>query len=238
MKLFYLDKSFIFFLIIIILCGLFNNFVIYFSLLIIHELGHAIIGILLGFKLSQIKLYPYGGQTLFKTCYNAPLKKELLVLIAGPLFQVIGYLILINFCYQDYLTLYHYTLLVFNLLPIYSLDGGKLLNIIFNYRFNYKRSFYMSFYMSIVLIVLLLIVSFVIKNFNFTMILIVLLIKLFKMYKELDYVYNTFLLERYLHHYDFKNLTCIKDENGFYRDRKHIIKMMEENKFLKKYFKG
>lgn len=236
LKLFYLDKSFIFFLLIIIICGLFNNFFVYFSLLIIHELGHALTGILLGYKIDRIKLFPYGGVTLFKPNYNTPLKKELLVLIMGPLFQVLGYFILKVFVEVDYLKFYHYTLLIFNLLPIYPLDGGKLLNIIFNYHFNYKRSFYMSFYMSIILIILLLIVSFVIKNFNFTMILIVLIIKLIKIYKDLDYVYNSFLLERYLHHYEFKGIRCIKNEKEFYRDNKHIIKMMEENKFLKKYF--
>lgn len=193
-------------------------------------------GIILGYKLDQIKFYPYGGVTLFKANYNKSLKSEMLVLLMGPIFQVIGYLILKQFILYDYLSLYHYTLLIFNLLPIYPLDGGKLVNILFNYRFNYKRSFYLSFYTSIIMIVLLIIYSFVIWNFNFTMILIVLIIKLIKIYKDFDYVYNSFLLERYLHHYKFKDIKCIGDENSFFRDKSHIIKMMNEDKFLKIYF--
>ena len=236
MKIFYLDKSFIFFLLIIILCGLFNNFFVYFLLLIIHELGHTITGILLGYKLDKIKIYPYGGITLFKFGYNTPLKKELLVLIMGPIFQTIAYLIMKQFINYDYLILYHYTLLFFNLLPIYPLDGGKLLNIVFNYRFNYKLSFFLSFYISLILLIVLIGYSFIIKNINFTMILIILLIKLIKIYKEFDIIYNNFLLERYLYHYKFNDIKCINNGNSFYKDKSHIIKMIPEDKFLKDFF--
>ena len=34
---------------------------------------------------------------------------------------------------------YHYTLLCFNLLPIYPLDGGRILNCIINYLLPYKK---------------------------------------------------------------------------------------------------
>ena len=81
MKHIYLDKLFIFFLLIIIITGNFNNFIPYFLLLLIHELGHAITGIILGYKLDKITFYPYGGITLLKYPLNISLKKELLILI-------------------------------------------------------------------------------------------------------------------------------------------------------------
>lgn len=193
-------------------------------------------GISFGYKLDKIKIYPYGGITLFKSIYNKSLKSEFIVLIMGPIFQIIAYLILKRFISYDYLSLYHYTLLIFNLMPIYPLDGGKLLNIIFNYRFNYKLSFYISFYISIFFMIGLLLYSLIIHNYNFLMILIVLIIKLFKMYKDLDYDYNNFLLDRYLHNYNFSDIKCIKDRNSFFRDKNHIIKMEREDKFLKNYF--
>lgn len=236
MKIFYLDKSCLIFLLIIIFCGLFNNFIVYFFLLFIHELGHTLTGIILGYKLDKIKFYPYGGVTLFKCSYNTPLIKEFLVLIMGPFFQIIGYYILKQFVNYDYLIIYHYTLLLFNLLPIYPLDGGKLLNIILNYRFNYKLSFYLSFYFSIICLFFLVLYSFYIGNFNFSIILIVLFIKLMRLHKDFKYNYNNFLLERYLYNYNFKNTSCIDSYDKFYRDRKHIIKMSPEKKFLVKYF--
>lgn len=236
MKIFYIDKSFFIFLFIIILCGLFNNFIVYFLLLIIHELGHALIGTILGYKLDRIKIYPYGGLTLFKSFYNSPLKKELFVLLGGPLFQIIAYLLLRSFIHYDYLIIYHYTLLIFNLLPIYPLDGGKLLNIFLNYFFNYQRSFYISYYISLIILILLIGYSIYIKNYNLIMIIIILIIKLIKHIKEFDYVYNKFLLERYLYQFKFKNIKCISNEKAFYRDNNHIIKMEKEEKFLDKYF--
>ena len=135
MKHIYLDKFFLFFLLIIILTGNFNNFIPYFLLLLIHELGHAITGIILGFKLEKIVFYPLGGITIFNLPLNIPLKKELLILIMGPIIQIIGYLFLRNTF--PFIRIYHYTLLVFNLLPIYPLDGGKILNILCGYHFNY-----------------------------------------------------------------------------------------------------
>ena len=122
----YLDKLFYLYLLIIIFTGNFNNFIPYFNLLIIHEFGHAITGIVMGYKLDKIIIYPCGGITVFNLPLNIPLICELLILIMGPIMQIIGYLFLKNYYSQIYL--YHYALLIFNMLPIYPLDGGKILN--------------------------------------------------------------------------------------------------------------
>ena len=109
----------------------------------IHELGHALTGIILGYKLEKIVFYPLGGITIFNLPINIPLKKELLILIMGPITQIIGYIFLKK--YFSFITIYHYTLLIFNLLPLYPLDGGKILNIICSYHFNYLFSLYIFF---------------------------------------------------------------------------------------------
>ena len=67
---------------------------------------------------------------------------EFLILIAGPLFQNIAYFILIYlFPYdKELILIYHISLLVFNLLPIYPLDGGKLVNILLSSKLSFKKS--------------------------------------------------------------------------------------------------
>ena len=72
----YLDKLFLIFLFVIIITGNFNSFFPYFLLLFIHELGHAITGIILGYHLDKITFYPYGGITTFNLPLNIPLYRE------------------------------------------------------------------------------------------------------------------------------------------------------------------
>lgn len=231
----YLDKLFYLFLLIIILTGSFNNFILYFILLLIHELGHAIVGIILGYKLNKITFYPYGGITTFNYPINIPLKNELLILIMGPIFQIIGYFILKNFYTNIYL--YHYTLLIFNLLPIYPLDGGKILNIICGYIFNYLKSLYITFIISIIFMIIVIIYNTYNFNLNLILMIFIMFIKLLNIYKKRYYYYNRFLLERYLYNYNFKKLKIINNDKCFFRDRKHIINFQEEKRYLKKLFK-
>ena len=73
---------------------MFKEFTFIFILIIFHELGHAITGVLLGFKLDKIIIYPYGGITKFNNLLNTSLNKEILVIVMGPIIQIITYLIL------------------------------------------------------------------------------------------------------------------------------------------------
>ena len=235
MKHIYLDKYFLFFLLIIILTGNFNYFIAYFLLLFIHELAHAFTGIILGYKLKKIVFYPLGGITIFDLPINIPLKKELLILIMGPIMQIIAYLILKN--YFDYIKIYHYTLLIFNLLPIYPLDGGKILNILLNYKYNYLESFNIVYVISIILLIILFIYNLFHFNVNLLMMIILMFHKLIKTYKNKYYYYNRFLIERTIYNYNFNKIKNINNINSFYRDKTHYINFINEKDYLKKHFK-
>ena len=69
------DISFYFFLVIILLTGMFKQFSFIFILLFFHELGHAITGIIFNWKLISITFYPYGGLTLFENLENNIINK-------------------------------------------------------------------------------------------------------------------------------------------------------------------
>ena len=234
MKHIYLDKFFIIFLIIIILTGNFNYFIPYFLILFIHELGHAVTGIILGFKLEKIVFYPLGGITIFYLPLNTHIYKELIILIMGPIMQIIGYIFLCK--YYPFINVYHYTLLIFNLLPIYPLDGGRILCLLCNYKINYLNSFKIIFIISVCMLIILL--TYCITNFNLNLLLmiIVLFIKLIKDYKNRFYYYNKFLLERYLNNYKFKRIKNISNINEFYKDKIHYVNFIKEKDYLAKYF--
>ena len=78
---------------------------------IIHELGHFLTAKFLNWKVDKIYFYPYCGYTKFNDDLNKPKKEELLIMIMGPVFQIIYYLLIFRFLTMNELELfknYHY----------------------------------------------------------------------------------------------------------------------------------
>ena len=230
----YLDKTFLFFLIVIVLTGNFNGFLKCFFLLMIHETGHAASGVILGYKLEKISFYPYGGITSFSLPINIPLKEELFILIMGPIMQIIGYLFLRN--YVSNLETCHYTLLLFNLLPIYPLDGGRILNIFINFFFDYLLSIKITFFISFFVGIMIFTYYVVNININVILTLSIIIIKLIQYFKKKNYYFYRFLLERHLYCYSFKKIKDVNNIKKFQRGYYHFINKESEKNFLKKYF--
>lgn len=204
-------------------------------LVIIHELGHFLMCYLLGGKILKISIYPYGGISKFRLALNISIVKEFLVLISGPLFQILAFVVL-SFFYpekQSVIASYHYSILFFNLLPIYPLDGGKLLNLLFQLFLPYRGSFIFSMVVGYSLIFVLafgLIPSF---SLNLLFICLFLLVKLTTEYRQIQYLYERFLLERYLHSYSFKKSRIVDDCKKFRRNYRHLVKQ-DGNYYLEK----
>ncbi len=152
----------------------------------------------------------------------------------GPLFQIIFYIIFFNVINSNYLDMfkqYNYLILIFNLLPIYPLDGGKLLNLLFNKYFSFKWSFMLSSFLSIIIFLVVIIFLVNLKLIN-TLNLVILLFLLFNIFKELrniNYYWGKFLVERLINNYDFKKEKYISSLRKMKRDYYHYI--FAENKY-------
>lgn len=214
------------FMIIGILTGYFKDLFMIMSIITIHESGHVLMALYYKWPIEEIKVLPFGGMTIFKGCINRPLKEELLILVMGPLFQIIGCLIINRYINNNLFMYYNYFILLFNLLPIIPLDGSKLVNIIGDYFLPFLKSYTVNIYISIISIIIVFILLLNI-NFNFIcyIILIFLLLEIIRNYKKRELVFNRFLLERYQKAYIFRKLHIINSCNlkKMKRDYRHLF---------------
>lgn len=223
-----------------IITGLFKDFIYITLLIFIHEIGHTIGALYYKWNIKKIIILPFGGITIFNEYINKSLKEEFVILVLGPLFQILFYFILCFFDIESTLiTNYHYSLLLFNLLPIIPLDGSKLLNIILNKITNFKLSHMLTIYISILTIIFLLIKN---KNMVLYIIIFFILLKIIKEYRDHKYIFNKFLFERYNYDLVFKKKKTIKGikVNKMKKEYKHIFydnKYYTEKEILKRYFK-
>ena len=231
-----------------VLSGYFVNLVVFTSLIIVHEMGHYLVSRLFCFKVREIVIYPYGGMTKLEDFINRNINEELLVALSGVIFQYLFYLVIMHLYNNSYIreytfnlyTLYNSRMIFFNLLPIYPLDGSKILNLLFNKLFSYNLSNKLSIVVSIIVIVV--IVSLNIYKFNYSniMIYMVLLWYIIDYCKKLKYLYHKFMLERYLYNISFDNIRVINDYKGMYKDSSHLLcinnKYYREKDYLRKIF--
>ncbi len=239
----YIDSFFYFFILISCLTANFKNFLLFFSIILIHEMGHLIVGVLLGWNVDKICLYPYGGMTRFSEDINRKISEELLILISGPLVQSIYFFIGNELFKSASFNYYNIAILSFNLLPIYPLDGGRILNLLFNYFWSFRTSYHLSMIISFGVAFLLLWISLV-NGYTLNIILMFLIVisKLVKEFKKRRYYFNKFILERYMNNYNFSKLKIISSIKKMMRDYRHIIKNNDtyytEKEYLNKLYRS
>lgn len=103
---------------------------------ILHELAHALVAKKIGTIISCVTLSPFGGILKLESKVLSREQKRLIYL-AGPvaslmfclIFGVIVWLMPVFFVYFEYLVAANFFVGLMNLMPIYPLDGGKVLSL-------------------------------------------------------------------------------------------------------------
>lgn len=159
---------------------------------LLHETGHLICGILLGLKPKSLKIMPLGVCVEFKVLcddYNYKIKnanilaiKQMIIAIAGPFTNVIiaGICILlkryINIPLYNEIIYSNLLIAIFNLIPIYPLDGARILkSLIRIIKGNKKSIYYINIISNITIITITMFASIAIYYYQNIAILLIIL---------------------------------------------------------------
>lgn len=181
------------FIIFAVLLCFFKQFNLLISLIlasIIHELGHFIVSEKLGYKLNSIVLMPYGASLNGSDIYVEN-KHEILIAIAGPITSLIVAIVTVALWWifpklidiTGIFTMVNLSIFAVNLLPIFPLDGGRILGAILKNKMPLDKALKITkstgFFIIICLFILYIVSSFFTINYSLALFIIFTTIALF-----------------------------------------------------------
>ncbi|MFZ7945546.1 MULTISPECIES: M50 family metallopeptidase [Bacillaceae] len=177
------------------------------AIIFIHEMGHAAAASFFSWRIKKITLLPFGGVAEMDEHGNRPLKEETIVVLAGPLQHVwmvaVAYVlfslqVIPEDLYQLFIS-YNVMIFIFNLFPVWPLDGGKLVFLLLSlkssfpsaHRLTLMISFFSLFLFSIIILLA------APSNINVWVVIAFLFFSLYHEWKQRRFIFMRFLLERY-----------------------------------------
>lgn len=127
--------------------GFFDEYIIMFSALIFHEAGHLLAVKKSYVEISYIKIEPFGMRIALKDEIIKNPADEIKIAVQGPLLSLLLSAIcffvfkLSNSVYIQYFGLCNLYLGLFNLLPAYPADGGRILRAFLSINNGYIKSY-------------------------------------------------------------------------------------------------
>ncbi|MFC0474289.1 M50 family metallopeptidase [Robertmurraya beringensis] len=248
-----------------VVTGHFYELLLLLIIIFTHELGHGVAASYFSWRIKKITLLPFGGVAEMDEHGNRPLREEAIVVLSGPVQHIwlvaVAYLLhqvgFVNDHLFSMFLQYNLMIFLFNLLPIWPLDGGKFVFLWLSIKKPFPKAFKQTLLLSFIALGLFSAVILVTEplNLNVWIIISFLLFSLYYEWKQRRYVFVRFLLERYYGKKDtFGTLIPLNVEEDelvihvlerFQRGCKHPIiikndaqekRLLDENEVLHAYF--
>lgn len=248
-----------------VLTAHFKQLCLLFFIVLVHELGHAAAAAFFSWRVKRILLLPFGGVAEVEEHGNRPFREEWIVTLAGPAQHLWLGAAAFFFWKAGWMDdgswelFFRYNVAVFglNLLPVWPLDGGKLLFLLLSYRRPFSEAHRNMVAISAAVLVagvILLLVA-APRQLELWVIAAFLAHAVWQEWKQHPYVVMRFLLERYYgkkgDYTRLQTITASAEErisavlHRFYRGQKHAIVVtggsgermtLDENELLHAFF--
>lgn len=174
--------------IILFFAGQFNLYAIAYFSAFIHEAAHVLIARRFNLEVKEIEFLPVGFTARISGAWKLSVKKELIMVVAGPAVNLLicVFLILItklfkisNSIFITNLIMVNSFLVCFNILPIMPLDGGRISMLILSRRIGIIKCAEFCLYVSKVLNAILFILAFMLLAFSGNVLIIIIICYIF-----------------------------------------------------------
>lgn len=186
-----------------------SSYIAFLLFSLLHEIGHYLAACYFQFDIQYIMVLPFGAFLSLYDFGKHKVEEEIIMLLSGPLVNVF-FMMVFYLLQQRYLFIINLFICMFNLLPIYPLDGSKILHLLLSYFIDYKSVFRLQIKISLFMIAL---------GFVYIQSLGRIIVLFYLFYQNIIYVknYRLYMIETILSDHNNKEHIKINHSLKYYR---------------------
>ncbi len=213
-------------------------------IIILHEIGHIVAMKLYKYEIYKITFFPFGAIIECDVNKNRDIKSEIVIYLAGIIVNIALFFISWIFGLPKIIMQLNMVVLLFNLIPVLPLDGGRIFLGIISSFVRFKRALKISYISSILISIALLIISFIcFRSLNIMFVIGYFLISNIILYFTINRQYEGFLLGKYLNsnfYLKYKQISLkeIGIENNFFKGKQNIYQTINKKYYERQVLKN